>query len=293
MKPICKKDLAQIESYGAIATCESNFALSFFFMPKDKRSAITSIYTLCSYLDDIVDSSDNLSHREVAEKEKRMKFWKDAILDIYYGNPVYPLLEPLAWAIHKYSIPISQIEILFDGISQDLRKKDYETIEDMLKYCYGVASIVGLICLNIFGDTSDNAAKYAVSLGYALQITNIMRDVEDDAKRNYRYIPTELLDKYRYSATNLTAKEYNTKFIAMMKQLGGLAESNYIKTECYLAQVKDKRLMLASEIMKGTYHAILEKIISKNYNVFSENRIKLSKLEKIGIAIKTIWKLRK
>lgn len=292
MKPITKKDLAQIESYGSINASESNFALAFLFLPKDKRSAITSIYTLCSYLDDIVDSSDNLSLRDVTQKETRMKFWKDMVLDIYYGNPVSTLLEPLAWAIRKFNIPISQIEILFDGISKDLRNRNYDTIEGMLDYCYGVAGIVGLICLNIFGDTSDNASKYAVSLGYALQITNIMRDVQDDAMRSYRYIPTELLNKYHYSESDLSAKVYNTKFIALMKELGGLAESNYIKAENYLSLLPNKRLMIASEIMNKIYHAILDKIVSYNYNVLTDKKIKLSKCKKIGIALKTVIKLK-
>ncbi|MEI6090338.1 MAG: phytoene/squalene synthase family protein [bacterium] len=292
MKPITKKDLAQIEGCETANIIESNFALSFMFLPKDKCSAITSIYTLCSYIDDIVDSSDNLFLLEVEQKEKRMKFWQDTILDIYYGNPVSPLLEPLAWTIRKYNIPISKIEVLFDGISKDLRKRDYDTIEDMLDYCYGVAGIVGLICLNIFGDTSDSASKYAVSLGYALQITNIMRDVRDDAQRSYRYIPEELLTKYHYNATDVTPKTYNTRFIAVMKELGGLAESYYIKADSYLALLPKKRLMLASEIMKNTYHTILDEIINNNYNVLTNKKIKLSKFKKIGIALKTIVKLK-
>jgi len=292
MKPITKKDLAQIEGCGTANIVESNFALSFMFLPKDKCSAITSIYTLCSYIDDIIDSSDNLNPIDVAEKERRMKFWKDIVLDIYYGNPVSPLLEPLAWAIRKFNIPISQIEVLFDGISKDLRKRDYATIDEMLNYCYGVAGIVGLICLNIFGDTSDSASKYAVSLGYALQITNIMRDVQDDTIRSYRYIPMNLLDKYHYSEADLNTKVYNTKFIALMKELGGIAESNYIKAANYLSLLKNKRIMLASEIMKNTYHAILDEIICNNYNVLTEKKIKLSKFNKIGIALKTIIKLK-
>jgi len=292
MKPISKKDLALIESVEPVNSVESNFALAFWFLPKNKRSAITSIYTFCSYLDDIVDSSDNVIPRDIAQKERRMKFWKDALLDIYYGNPVSPQLEPLAWAIRKYNIPISQIEILFDGISIDLRKREYDSIEEMLDYCYGVASIVGLICLNIFGDISDNASKYAVSLGYALQITNIMRDVQDDAVRNYRYIPMNLLEKYHYSEADLNAKVYNTKFIALMKELGGIAESNYIKAANYLSLLQKKRLMLASEIMSKIYHAILNEIIRKNYNVLTEKKIKLSKFKKIGIALKTIIRIK-
>jgi phytoene synthase len=288
MKSITKNDLAQIESVGLVNSTESNFALAFLFLPKAKRSAITSIYTFCSYIDDIIDSSDNLLPRDVAQKEKRIQFWKDMVLDIYYGNSVSPLIEPLAWAIRKFSIPISQIEVLFNGISKDLRKRSYDTIEEMLDYCYGVAGIVGLICLNIFGETSDNASKYAVSLGYALQITNIMRDVQDDALRSYRYIPTELLNKYHYSESDLNAKVYNTKFIAMMKELGGIAESNYIRAESYLSLLKSKRLMLSSEIMNKIYHSILDEIISNNYNVLTDKKIKLSKFKKIGIALKTI-----
>jgi phytoene synthase len=290
MKPISKKELALIESVEFVNSVESNFALAFWFLPKNKRSAITSIYTFCSYLDDIVDSSDNVIPRDIAQKERRMKFWKDAVLDIYYDNTVSPQLEPLAWAIRKYNIPISQIEILFDGISKDLRKREYDSIEEMLDYCYGVASIVGLICLNIFGDISDNASKYAVSLGYALQITNIMRDVQDDAVRNYRYIPTNLLDKYHYSEADLNAKVYNTKFIALMKELGGIAESNYIKAANYLSLLQNKRLMIASEIMNKIYHAILDEIIRKNYNVLSEKKIRLSKFKKIEIALKMVIK---
>lgn len=292
MKPITKKDLAQIEGCGTANIVESNFALSFMFLPKDKCSAITSIYTLCSYIDDIIDSSDNLSTLDVEQKEKRIKFWQDTILDIYYDNPISPLLEPLAWAIRQYDIPISQIEILLAGISKDLRKRDYSTIEEMLDYCYGVAGIVGLICLNIFGDTGDNASKYAVSLGYALQITNIMRDVRDDAERSYRYIPEELLAKYQYSESDFSTKVYNTHFIAVMKELGGLAESYYLKAESYLNLLPKKRLMLASEIMKNTYHAIFDQIISNNYNVLTDKKIKLSKLKKIGIALKTIVRLK-
>ncbi|OYT15901.1 MAG: hypothetical protein B7C24_10560, partial [Bacteroidetes bacterium 4572_77] len=153
----------------------------------------------------------------------------------------------------------------------DLKSNRKEDLSDLYQYCYGVASIVGIVCLNFFGDNSSNALKYAEHLGYALQITNIMRDVKVDMERNYIYIPTELFDKHGYSELDLINNIYNEAFIKIMKELATEAEKSYATANSYLNKCENKKLFRSSQMMKEVYHSIFQ----------NDEKIRLTKSEKI------------
>lgn len=290
-------------SYNDIASCEpnknelniipekSNFRFAFYILPKEKRNAIINIYTLCSYLDNIVDDSSN-NLNEIKIKKERLEWWKYKIHKIYTNNIVSDnskfTLE-FKKIIKKFNIPEDYFNILIDGIAKDLIIKQYINFEQLLDYCYGVASIVGLICTCIFDDTTKISKNYAINLGYALQLTNIIRDIYLDSERNYIYIPQDDLIKCNFSKEDIINKNYNENFVKLAKIQYSRAIFYYNKAEnCLKEMTKEvQKKFKSAEIMKNIYFELLNKIQDKQFNIFGK-KIKLSTPEKLFITLKTI-----
>ncbi len=285
MELISKKQLSEIDGFKGYEEETSNFAIAFKFMEKKARIAISNFYVLCSYLDDIIDEPLSTTCT-IQKKRERMDEWRGFIRDIYSGN-YDPRLKDLAEMLTEFNIPIEHIETLIEGVSADLNKNRYDCLEELHGYCYGVASIVGIVCLYFFGDTSENARKYAENLGYALQITNIMRDIKVDYERNFIYIPQSLFEKYGYTEKQLAESKYNKNFISIMQELADDAEKFYNLADEYLEKCDNKKLFRASEIMKSVYYAIFEKIKQQEYHVF-EGKVKLTKWQKVALALKSM-----
>lgn len=258
----------------------SNFYYSFFFLPSEKRRALYSIYALCRCLDDVADNSG--SRPEASESLKR---WTAEIINLYNGIPSHPVTVELKTYIDKYGIPQKYFLELIKGVEMDLAINRYNTFEELHKYCYRVASIVGLICAEIFGYKNAETMGYAVDLGIAMQLTNILRDIKSDAERGRIYLPTEDLEKFHYTETELLSSKYNKAFAELMKFETQRARDLYIRAEKTLPR-EDRKAMVAGEIMRAIYSRILDKIEASNYNVY-DNPPKLSKLQKIYIAIST------
>ena len=289
MTLISKNDLAKHEHVSGSKSEQSNFKFAFYVMEKEKREAIFNIYTFFSYLDDIVDSSNNKSEKEINEKKKRLEWWKNEIQLLYSQEAsLTPVTKTLKNIIVNFKIPKEYFETLIDGIAKDLTKKEYLTFEELLNYCYGVAAIVGIICTYIFKDTSEVTQKYAINLGYALQLTNIIRDIKEDFARGYIYIPEEDFVKFNYSKDELSKNIYNENFVDLMKYQQTRALDFYEKTEGKLTKEQANKF-LAAEIMKNIYFEILKKIEKQKFNIF-QDKIKISSANKIYIAIKTILK---
>lgn len=289
MKLISKNDLAKHENVSETKNEQSNFKFAFYVLEKEKREAIFNIYTFFSYLDDIVDNGNNKSEKEISEKKKRLEWWKNEIQLLYLQeNNLTPVTKTLKNIIVNFKIPKEYFETLIDGIAKDLTKKEYLTFEELLNYCYGVAAIVGIICTYIFKDTSEVTRKYAINLGYALQLTNIIRDIKEDFARAYIYIPEEDFVKFNYSKYELSQNIYNENFVNLMKYQQARAIEFYEKTEGKLTK-KQANKFLAAEIMKNIYFEILKKIEKQKFNIF-QDKIKISSANKIYIAIKTILK---
>ena len=214
MDYITQIELANFEMVEPPKVERSNFAYSFTFLPKEERDAICSVYAFCSYIDDIVD---NETEKGIQKKHERLNWWSNVIEKIYSGEVQSHLLKPLEVLINRFEIPKQYFLTLIDGCRSDLVKNRYETFEDLKEYCYGVAGVVGLISIEIFGHKYEETKNYAINLGYALQLTNILRDVKPDKDRNYIYLPQEDMKRFNYSEEELFGEVYNQNFIDLMR----------------------------------------------------------------------------
>ena len=186
----------------------SNFYYSFLLLPKPKREAINVVYAWCRVADDIVDEDENIS-----TKHQRLISWAKEFEHGIEGTSQYALVNKLAQIIKLFNIPLSHFHDLIRGMEMDIATTRYETFDDLKLYCYRAASTVGLICTEIFGYKHEDAKEYAINLGLALQLTNILRDVAADAKKGRIYLPKRDLQKFGYSEEELFSSKYNTNFI--------------------------------------------------------------------------------
>jgi phytoene synthase len=284
MEYITQKELADYEKVTPPVSEQSNFVYSFSLLPKDERNAMNSIYAFCSYIDDIVDSAPSNDEKIVAIKRQRLQWWENVIEEIYSRKVSNPLIMPLIGVINRFHIPKQYFLTLIDGCRRDLSKTRYQTFEELKEYCYGVASVVGLISIEIFGHKYEETKNYAINLGYALQLTNILRDIKIDKDRGYIYLPKDELKKFGYSEEDLINEVYNNNFIELMQFQVSRAREYYHKARSFLRP--DERITIfAAEIMDSIYYRLLEKIELNNFKIF-EKKIKVSTVHKILIALK-------
>ncbi len=256
----------------------SNFYYSFLILPKPKREAIETIYTFCRVTDDIVDEGT-----DDGQKHARLLHWTDELKRSLYGVSSYSLLNRLASIIHRFRIPVEHFYELIKGMEMDLSQTRYGTFAELERYCYRVASTVGLISAEVFGYTNEKTRDYAVNLGIALQLTNILRDIKPDAKRGRIYLPLEDLRRFGYTEEELFAGAYNDRFVALMKFECQRAHEYYRRAKRSLAE-EDKILFTAARTMGNIYYLLLRRIERAQYDVFSK-RIRLSSPLKLLVAI--------
>jgi 15-cis-phytoene synthase len=257
---------------------KSSFYYSFLSLPRFKRDAIETIYAFCRFTDDIVDEVED-------DKEKHVLLlqWTEELKRSLFGESRYTLLNKLAAIIHRFNIPVEHFYELIKGMEMDLTRTRYGTFSELEQYCYRVASTVGLICAEVFGYTNEKTKEYALNLGIALQLTNILRDIGNDAKRGRIYLPLEDLARFSYTEGELLRLEYNERFIELMKFECGRAREYFRKAKSSLAE-EDKPLFTAARIMGNIYYLLLVRIERAEYDVFSK-RIRLSSPLKILVAM--------
>lgn len=273
---------------------KSSFKYSFYFLPKEERNAINCIYLFCRYVDDIVDNNpitDLNDKNRIQEKKILLNKVRNEVDNCYKNTPQNPAFKPLVAVIQRYRIPKQYFMILIDGVETDLIRNRYKTFEELRDYCYGVASIVGLMCLEIFGYKYEQTKEYAVNLGIALQLTNIIRDVWEDAQLNRIYIPTEDLQHFNYSENDLFAKNYNNNFVELMRYQARRAREYFGKAHAALHS-DERQNVFTAEIMDAIYYRLLEKIELREFNIFAGNRIKVRTTHKLWIAFK-LWVINK
>lgn len=260
---------------------KTNFYYSFLFLPKPKRDAIFTVYSYCRQTDDIVDSaqSPDAARRELDE-------WRKELDVCYEGHPTHPITQAMSSVIEQFNIPKTYFHELIDGCEMDLTIERYPTFEELRRYCYRVASVVGLICIEIFGYRSPNAKEYATNLGLALQLTNIMRDVGEDARNGRIYLPGEDLERFHYSEAEIMRGEYNPAFIDLMRFHSKRAQDFFDKANA-LYDRRDFYLLFPAEIMKKIYYDLFKKIVNANFNVY-QGRIRVPNQKKMAIAL-TTW----
>ncbi len=277
-------ELANFEKVEPPKMEKSNFSLSFSLLPKEERNAIKSIYAFCSYIDDIVDGMPNPLADSVDIIKKRLAWWENVLDEIYNHNINNPLILPFVAVINRFSIPKQYFVTLIDGCRRDLMQKRYRTFDDLKDYCYSVASVVGLISIEIFGYKYEETKNYAINLGYALQLTNILRDIKQDKDRGFIYLPLEDFERFGYSEQELIDEVYNDNFVELMRFEAQRAREYYHKARKSLSP--DERLTTFSAgIMDEIYYRLLDKIELLEFKVFCD-RIRVSNIHKLMITLK-------
>jgi 15-cis-phytoene synthase len=268
-------------------TVQSNFFYSFLFLPRPKRDAIIDVYAFCRAIDDIVDDiveKSGAAGAPNANTEARVELnrWREELDNLYAGNPTMPIAVKLRRVLERFPMPKEYFEEMINGCEMDLTRNRYETFDELHQYCYRVASITGLMCIEIFNYRSPSAKDYAVNLGVALQLTNILRDLKEDATRGRVYLPQEDLRRFDYQEDDLASGKINDNFREMMKFECGRARSYYRLAADHLAE-EDRPTMTAAITMGKIYYRLLEQIEHLDYDVFN-NRIRLHRPERFLIA---------
>jgi phytoene synthase len=262
----------------------SNFYYSFLFLPKAKRDAMYTIYAFCKAVDSAVDEPAAGSN-----PKDELKHWREEIEAVYSGTPTTPIMVSLAYHVKVLGIPRAYFEELIKGVEMDLFNNRYVTFDELSLYCYRVASVVGLICLHVFGVTSARAQDYAVALGMAFQLTNILRDVGTDAAGSRIYLPLDDLRKWNHPEKAILNRNYSPEFRALMEYEASRAHHYYKRAEAAYMGLppQERRALTVAEIMRGIYSRILDRIEQSNYQVFGP-RIGLTTTQRVIIALR-IW----
>mgnify|MGYP001265845976 CR=1 FL=1 len=261
---------------------KSSFYYAFSLLSPDKRDAMNTVYAFCRKTDDIVDECGDPDDL----KYEKLKHWRIELEKAIYNQSDYALLNKLTNIIRQFNIPLEPFFELIIGMEMDLQKKRYLSFDDLKRYCYHVASTVGLMCIEIFGYKNKSAKDYAVNLGVAMQLTNILRDVGKDAENGRIYLPQNDLIQYNYSEEELFKREFNQNFISVMQCQANRAH-HYFDLANNSLDFEDKPSMFPARAMQHIYFKLLNKIESADYNVL-DNNIKIGKLEKAAIAI-GVW----
>ncbi len=261
---------------------KSSFYYAFNLLPEDKRDAMNTVYAFCRKTDDIVDENSDSTDL----KYEKLRKWRIEFEKSFSGNSEFALLNKLGKTISNFNIPLDPFFELIKGMEMDLQKDRYKSFDDLQLYCYRVASTVGLMCIEIFGYKHPSTKQFAVDLGIALQMTNILRDIGKDAKNGRIYLPQEDLLKFNYSEQEILSLIYNNNFRDLMVYESSRAKQ-YFNSATANLDLDDKKTMFAARAMQHIYYKMLENIIAADYDVFN-NDIKVSKFEKVGIAL-GVW----
>jgi 15-cis-phytoene synthase len=253
---------------------KSNLALAFVALGRERRNDITVFYAFCRVIDDIADSSEATPE----QKAKELHEWRQWIRESTPGET--ELARDVRGLYAKYSITPPMLDEIIDGVEMDLRSVRYQTFEELRLYCYRVASAVGLVSIEIFGYRNSACRDYAIQLGLALQMTNIIRDVGKDLNNARIYLPLEDLARFDYAESDLRARRYNDTFVRLMEFESQRAEEFFSRAAALLPR-EDRRSMVAAEIMASVYHALLRRMKKDRFRVF-DKEYRLSKIEKSG-----------
>ncbi len=257
----------------------SNFYVAFLFLPKKKRHAITAIYAFCRVVDDSVDETP-----DAEEKVRNLNRWKRHLEDAYAGRATHPVMIQLMRTIHEFAIPKEYFLLLVEGVEMDLTHARYATFEEVQRYCYRVASVVGLICIKVFGYNDARVPEYAEKLGMALQWTNVLRDVKADARMGRIYLPLEDLERFGVTEKDILEGAINKAFRDLMAYECDRAEGFYRQADEAWSAAELPTLFPAV-IMKTVYHRLLENIRACGYDVY-RNDLSLPGTLKLWIAFK-------
>ena len=261
---------------------KSSFYYTFSFLPEEKRNAIKTLYAFCRKTDDIVD--DDNKPKEL--KQQELDKWREKLTDALSNKPHDEFFSQIKKYTEKFKIPHEPFYDIISGMELDLNQNRYQTFDELKDYCYKVASTVGLMTIPVFGYKNKSTEEYAVNLGIALQLTNIMRDVKTDAERGRIYLPLDDLEQFKYSEDELLENVYNENFVNLMKYESEKARSFYTLAGNNL-QREDRSSLFTARAMEYIYYRLLDKIEEAEFNVFKE-KIRVSNINKLFISA-AVW----
>ena len=264
------------------AASGSSFYYSFLFLPKAKREAITALYAFCREVDDVADECTDINIART-----KLAWWRNEICQLYADNPQHPVTKALLPAIHTYKMDEEHFLEIIDGMEMDLDQNRYTDFKQLQLYCYRVASVVGLLSVQIFGYTNRNTLKYAHDLGMAFQLTNIVRDIGEDARRGRIYIPLDEIKKAGLSETDILHGHHSAKMQELIDFQIERAERFYDKALNALPQ-EDRKSQLTGLIMAAIYRTLLREIKQSGSQQVLNARISLTPLRKLWLAW-TTW----
>lgn len=270
------------------------FYMATRFLPNHKQRSIFAIYGLCRYLDDLVDEAEDLiEHHEISHLEiyERLDTFKSNLIDSYRGVMQNdPILIAFSDTLKRYDISLELPLLLLEGVKMDLQKTRYNTFDELYDYSYKVASVVGLMTSEVFGYTDKRALDYAVDLGIAMQLTNILRDVGEDLRRDRIYLPADELENYGIRHQSFTNMEKTPEFCEFMSFQIERARRYYDEADKGITMLDlDSRLPVL--LARENYSRILDKIEENDYNVFDQ-RAYLNSAEKFSIIPKVVYNLK-
>ena len=264
----------------------SNFYYSFLFLPRPQRDAIHAIYAFCREVDDSVDRAASAD-----DAARQVAFWRGELAAACEGRPpTHPIAISLAAHLKAYPIRKRDLEEIIEGVAMDIRPGRYRTFDELSVYCHRVASAVGLVCIEVFGYTDPAAREYAVKLGLAFQLTNILRDVGSDAERGRVYLPTDDMARFGCTEEDLRAPQPSAALRALMSFETERARALFDEAKRLLPE-RDRGSLFAAEIMRAIYEALLEKIEKSGYDVLA-GKTRLSRPRKLIIATRVYLRSR-
>jgi phytoene synthase len=262
------------------AASGSSFYYSFLFLPSEQRRAITALYAFCREVDDVVDE---VSDPGVARA--KLSWWREEVERVFGGTPQHPVGQALAPAAARYALPREGLEQILEGMAMDLDYNRYPDFPTLEVYCHRVAGVVGQLSARIFGYTQPGTLDYARSLGIALQLTNIIRDVGEDARRNRIYLPLDELQRFGLQTDDIVMLREDDRFLRLMQFQIARAKARFDEALALLPSA-DRRSQRAGLVMGRIYRTLLDEIDAAGGRVMNQ-RIGLTPIRKLWTAWKT------
>ncbi|HEY0490239.1 MAG TPA: presqualene diphosphate synthase HpnD [Telluria sp.] len=258
----------------------SSFYYSFLFLPQERRRAITALYAFCREVDDTVDECTDQSVARI-----KLAWWRTEVSKMYEGTPTHPVMQALQPHLAVYKLEQRHLIAIVDGMEMDLDQSRYLDYPALQRYCWHVASVVGILSASIFGVTNPRTLEYAEKLGLAFQLTNIIRDVGEDARKGRIYLPINELQQFGVTAADLLNARHSDKFEALMRFQVARAYKIYDEAMALLPK-EDRRAQRPGLMMAAIYRTVLDEIERDNYHVLNQ-RISLTPIRKLWLAWKT------
>jgi phytoene synthase len=258
----------------------SSFYYSFLFLPEERRRAITALYAFCREVDDVVDDCS-----DPATARATLAWWRQELAAAFHGTPQHPVARALAEIAPRFNLTEARLSEIIDGMQMDLEYNRYPSFEVLRQYCHRVAGVVGLLSAEIFGYQDRRALEYAADLGMAFQLTNIIRDVGEDARRDRIYLPLDEIERHGVSVADISASRETESFRRLIEFQIERALGFYRDAFAKLPAV-DRRAQRAGIIMAAIYRALLDEIQRDGCRVLTR-RTSLTPVRKLWIAWRT------